>query len=532
MADDSTSNPVKRWLPVAAVMAIAGYIAIVGVREASYASGPQVVLHVLSAFAGNYLPLEGHPETPSTMMSVGIALAIASTFAAVASALIALSHEKWNRLVKGHTKYQVAVVGDSESASAVTEVLKNANYRTVNIAPPGAEPAEGQVRTTHWPELNRDRRVSRLLTNSDHIVLAGKGDAESAKLARNLPDDAKHPHQLITDIELAPFAHPKRIHEAVPNTALTSPEDNIALHVTEILTRIAGIEFSSSGANSAKPPLSIFIDIDDASLSRLVKSRVNALIYSDTFIRQSAKESQTPWFTLVDALEPAQVCIIGGSTGHTMDAIFDTANYRGKRRIAIIDKQKLEIFPKEKGQYLDSLADLSDPEIPIIVDEKKVGLEPELLLRNLLERWGRAYHHAHSLLYKGGKAWNAKAAGREEQSSIKAAEHMLAILAIHGYALERTSNPVPVNPFTDAEADAMAKAEHADWLERTWFDPECKVTRFVKQKFDKSDGQWKDGADARPWEELEEPTKDYMHKVPTVIYPAIASLLGYQIVKA
>ena len=517
---------LKSWLPKGIGSAIGFFVFIVGMREADQAAPSQIVLHVLRAFTGQYSPLPGMPATPSPMMAFAMSLAMVTTFATVTAMFLKLSHEKWNRLTKTRQDYDVAIVGRGKYAESFAEVLSQSQpqKKIVVITQPGAEKKAGQICAKRWPVLKEDAKVSRVLKNAKDIVVAGQDDTESAELVRGIPAEAGIPHQLVIGEDFAPFVRPRSVQHRLPATLATSPVDNIAQHVTEVLTQLVGISSSQ---------LKINIKIDQESLLHLVTTRVNALIASDSFIRESVQGVKVPRISLAPNIQEANVHIVGGSLRNTLPIIFDGPDNENDWVIAIVDEKKLKVLPNTPEYHLTNGNDLPTRNIPLVIDKDAVGLEPELVLGDMIERWGRVYNQAHALLYPkngGGKSWS-KPHGREEQSSIKAAEHMLRVLGEHGYALERGANVEPGYPFSSEEVSAIARAEHEDWLNRIWIHPITEKELHCSNRFNANTGKWEPGPDAKPWEELPEDTIAYMEKVPKVIYPALAALLGYRIVK-
>jgi hypothetical protein len=233
-------------------------------------------------------------------------------------------------------------------------------------------------------------------------------------------------------------------------------------------------------------------------------------------------------------------------------------------------------------------ADGSDGPLILVVDPDEVGLDARLVTDDTGTQWARTFDVTHALMFSGGAgrrsvtAWQpgapmgestkeleaqriraarskrsnkhivkrkeldnevARQARKEvsnRYSSKRAAERMLRLLAVRGYALRRwEGDGRPDDPRLSAEdIEYIAEAEHENWLTRTWTDT-SRLRRRVESVSDYSSS----GANKycyRGLTALESDTDrtdrlryaaNYNRRIASETYPAIAASFGYSIVR-
>lgn len=438
----------------------------------------------------------------------------------------------------------VVIIGDGERTRRIAESVAEDMSRVL-VVPPGSK-ERGALRSDWWPFVAEDPRVSGLLNRSRTVIVAVDDDALSATISSRVSGivgsqthshgNTRGPFTVVASSDLSAALRPPTLERSFPPWDVSNPSENVAQLVCATLQALA---------TSSVRPVDVTrktIGESDADLEHVLDVWLGYAREADAFLARASRHlhpNDAPSHSRVfadsgDAGIPVQV--VSGEPVAVAASVLRWEVEDDPGTVIAITPAATAISATtwNRGRVMPALMWLASPdtEAPavITINTDDVGLDIASITDGLISQWGRAYHAAHSRLYRSMPQWNATKPGRNEQSSVAAVKNMLALLGAHGFRLTRRRSSAAYEP-TDEEVESMARGEHEAWLnERTWSWNGKQFRAYERPEAKEGDGfNIALSPDARAWEDLSDQTRKYNRAVTRWVYPAIAATFGYQI---
>lgn len=507
----------KTWLLVIAVAAILLFNAIVITSEARQPNPLAVAYAALVAFVGSYSPLDGQPGQPTPWMAGGLTAALLATFSAAGGALLQASRTSLARFAQTRVRKGIVVIGSSNEAEAIARSVDGVDRKLL-------------IRLTEeeTDSVLRDRSSKRALSDARHIVVAGSTDSASARIAASVQGLGEARFRLVRSAALADALRPTVL-RSWPTTEAFHPGDNVGQVVARVISSLGdgSAQISATAGRAGSSPLRVAVLT--YGNSPIVGTITSWLRNSG----EAAKFTGDAAFELVNPDEEADIHVLAGeyeqvaaeaalrSGAASTQVLLAIVTADLQRSVAIADNSSLYSYSDwERG------AELTRGDV-LVVDPEQDGLNYHLIVEGMGSQWGRAYDQAYNRLYASHHPgatetrWNPEEHGKNEQSSIAAAKHMLTALTENSYALRKGRAGWIDGPPTPAAVERMARREHEAWLIRTWSDVNGQRL-FVSQS----------SAKAIEFEALDAETRAYNSDVVLKVYPALAAMFGYGIARS
>ncbi|MBD8477022.1 hypothetical protein [Microbacterium sp. CFBP 8794] len=475
---------MKRWWLIGIAVFILTWNVVVGSSEAAGFHPLHVFYLSLGAFVGSYNPAPGQPASPSLAMVVGLIAALGITFTTALTAVADLTRDRLRRTRALRQRSDVVVIGQSTEAKVIVTSARRTGSRVLHIA------EDGDLPLPSWPDLARRRPVVRALQGAGHIIVAGGDEGENALIAQQLLtihlSERVRPSVLIRSEEMTAALRPPILRGSLPPLENFSPRDNIGQSVVEAVLQVAMTQQST---------LRVRIWSADRVTEKWLANAARA----------QAILGSPPKFELVNRGPFSLTVAVGSDAINLLMTSNDPV-------VAVADRALLESIPWLQQRLGRSL---------FVVDPLEAGVGFQIVADGVSRQLGRAFHQAHSALHRRMPPWGTTVNGREEQSSILAAQAMLQTLDKFGLELSRTGTAVVLS---EEQEIAIAQAEHDDWLtHRRWQDEAGKSWPAWRR----TDGTV--SADAVPWNQLTPSAREYLLDLPRKVYPALAAMFGYVI---
>lgn len=542
-------------------------------HEAPDASILSTAYAALSLFGATYLPLPPQETAPTSLISALGILSLAVTIFAVIVTLFGLLLTTYATARASLAKGALVILGDGQTAMGV---LRRAEERlarqTADSRPPAVVLiAEGRVlgtyqtppRTLNYVQSSLSyqglsRSARRVIRCAKDVIVATDDNALNRELAGRLTQNVLSTNARVVGVISSPrYAdelRPAVLDGSLPASNYTSPHHNVAQFIASVIDAI-------SLDTAADQQSDLIVQIDDLDggaqeelwavelvLARLSSARVSILPsrakISVLVVSESTRRAQVSARVDIHILlagDPAEVAAsLLSASRHRFNSSQRKYDSPIGITIGVTDARLFRNEPVHERPLADNTSGVRvlDPDAwpcnfksfmgaTLAIDRNSVGYDDGLILDTLESYWGRSYHNAHGFMYRATAPWNYHLHGRNEQSSIAAVKTMLEQLAVHGYALYRTSSWPQHTLLSGSEVSALARAEHEAWRKRRWTDPTTGRVLRAPQKL-VSRKVIENSAD-RPYAELDERTRAYNERVPLEIYPAVAASMGYEI---
>ena len=532
MAGRLTRRPlVGPFLFIAVPISVAVYTIVIYSVEAPRSAYLSRLWATLAAFSGSSVALDGQDANhPSRKLTIAFALCLLVTLAAAVSAGFALTGQIRNHLRAMGAGEQLVVIGSGVNAA---QVLRS---RAIDL-PVGTPQRNAVLLITAEPDgpaatIAAARRVPTVVMdlidfaqNDDlkqrtyraaHVAVATDEDALNRSIAEFIcrpGDRADKVMALISNPQLADELRPAVIEgELTERYCITSSVENIA----EALCHTVDALLLTNPTMMEAGRVDVFVDGDGGMTTQTVRLWLDRLAWSRSYLSDQA-EFRLPTLELVSHESsrrsiPLLRIVVGEDAAETAARAL-----RGRRLRATTEDCAQILVASQK------LVGVGDPSSNLIVmDPAETAWKHDLLFDDIERQWGRSYHYSYGIIFAHGEAvepWEAVRDGKDGQSSIKAAQHMLKILDENGFRLVKTNRFAARFEPCQCMVDAMARAEHEDWLNREYEGEDKKDHRVVLpgNKY------------AKPWEELTAELKLPNRRLIAQTFPALAALFGYEI---
>lgn len=519
------TEPVRAWALL--VLVATSFLANAAVirHEAGSADFGNLLHSALAPFAASYQPVGDQSQRPSQLMALALTASFLTTAAALVSAYFTLTRETWRQRIASHRSEAFVVIGDTAEAEAIVRSAREADPRAsvVRVLPPGDVDPAPYVAAVHWPNALEDKRVVRLIENSRFTVVATASDAVNSTLAADireaLPSAALY--FLLRSSALSRALRPRVLDGVLPSGGAFSSGENVAQFVATVIA-----------SHARAKGLTVRVALESRGGEEDLRKTIAAWLRDADRSQSLVDETSGARIKVVDPLADADVVVVVGQPSEVAARVLKGIRTKGgsPRLIGVLPPDLLASNTSELEQVEraeDWLKSSAGREIPasLVVDPERVGLHHRLVTEGPAVLWGRAYQQASGLVLGHGADWNFDEHGREEQSSIAAAEFLVHQLGAHGYTLVQTPRADSVwNPPTEL-IETLARGMHEAWRVQEW----VHGGRTLRVAATGPDGNPKHHARDVDFDRLSDAAKDYNRRVVAEVYPAMAAMVGYRI---
>ncbi|MCO7219370.1 hypothetical protein [Klenkia sp. PcliD-1-E] len=486
--------------------------------EAPRSSWLSRVYGATGLFAGNYLPVQGQPDSPTPLMAALGVAALALTFVAALTAVFASTSRARQRYRARRSGTRLVVVGSGVPAAELVRrhlpagpgelLLVTATERT-----PAAVASRGRadVQVADLDALS-DEVVAGLCERGGQIVVAGEDDAATLELARRLSLGNRAEAPVVAVIARAALVDELRPAEIdaqlVEGLLVTCPAENTAGRVAQELERLLRADPALLAAGSG----TVVVDGDAGELTETVQRWVCRLSWARSFLLDEHARPVPRVRPLLD---------VDGDGNGWPDATFrvvvgaDAADVAARALRAV--RRGMQDPRRMITVTSASLLPAAQRELVAVVDPRATAWDPDLVFESTAVRWGRMFHSVYSLAFASKEAWSP--AGRAGQSSVAAGRFLPRNLADHGFVLVRVDGRPAAPSFTHDEVTSLAAAEHEDWLRRTYREGDGPPQRVPREgsEFD------------QPWSDLTDAQQERNRTLVRGAAAALPAVLGYEV---
>lgn len=444
------TESVRAWaLLVIAATSFLANIAIIQ-YEAGNADLGNLLYSSLAPFAASYQPVGDQSQRPSQLMAFALAASFLTTVAALVSAYFTLTRETWRQWIASRRSDAFVVIGDTADAEAIVRSAREGfdSASVVRVLPPGEVDPSPYVAAVHWPNAMDDKRVVRLIEHSRFTIVATESDAVNSTLAAEIrqASPSTSAYFLLRSSALSRALRPRVLEDELPAGGAFSVGENVAQFVATVV---------ASHARATGSPVCVAIETRGGE--QALRKTIAAWLRDADHAQSLVTETKGSRIKVVERQADADVVVVVGQPSEVAARVLKgiRAEAGGPRLIAVLPPDLLASSPNELKHVEraeDWLKSSTGREIPasLVVDPAKVGLHHRLVTEGPAVLWGRAYQQASGLVLGREADWNFEEYGRQEHSSIAAAEFMVQQLGAHGYILVQA-------PQADAQWDAPSE---------------------------------------------------------------------------
>lgn len=454
---------------------------------------------------------------PSPAASFFLICALTTTFTAAITGLLNLTRGQLTRIEAARAKRDLVVFGDTPEAAAIVDSLSDDERNRLIRIGEESDSKTGPFSLVLSHSIHDDAALTRIVSNAAEVFIAGGDDGTNARLRReiNAKNDECIQYQLVKSPVVAKALYPGCL-EKIPQDRVIHVNDQVGQIVARLL---------SACANKHKNGITVSITAcGQDPLSENVVGWVKRMAIARQYLNPSKpitidREDSEPDLRVIVGDGEAVLAELAGSVRVT--PTIATVAYDLLHLVDLPANRRIHRFSREAA-----VEQLSAGET-VAIDPLADALKVAEVRQGISTQWGMAFDEAYRALFKPASVrnpWNPY--GKNEQSSIQAAEFMLTNLKNFGYLMVKGESGWVCGRPKHKTLLEMAKAEHEDWLRRRWKSKEG-VSRPVTLKC--SNGKWVKGPNAGAFNELPEEARNYNLQVISTVYPGLAAIFGYGI---
>lgn len=519
------TQSLRAWALLFVAALSFGVNALLTRHEAGETNFWNLLYSSLTPFAASYQPAGNQAQRPSSTMALALTTSFLTTVAALVSAYFTLTRDTWRQWAASQRSGAFLVIGDTVSAEAIAQSARKTygNDRVVRVLPPSEADPFPFVASAHWPNVTRDKRVARLIENSQSTVVATVSDATNSTLAADIREEfaRAQPYFLLASSALSRALRPRVIDEQLPTGGAFSIGDNVAQFVATVIASHARVRSTT-----------VRVALEARGGEQELRKTIVAWLRDADRAQSLITETRDARITVVDRPSEADVLVLVGDPSEVAARVLRGVRKaaRTPRMIAVMPPDLLASGPaglKLVEHAEDWIGTSAGREIPgtLVVDPLQVGLHHRLVTEGTAVVWGRAYHQARAVVTGTDADWNFEEHGLNEQSSIAAAQFMVEQLWEHGFALVQSPQSEAQWNVDPEIVEVLAREMHESWRRREWRH-HGRALRVAETGRDGTPRRRNDDID---FDNLVEEAKQNNRRVVAEVYPAMAAMLGYRI---